>query len=565
MSKAFLPTQKEIPADATIPSHQLMLRTGMIRLLASGVYSYLPLGWKVMKKVIEIIREEMDRIGAQELMLPILNPIDIWDETGRNTDFGDEMFRLHDRKKRLLVLAPTHEEVICDLARKFIHSYKDMPQIWYQIQTKFRDEPRPRSGIIRARQFIMKDSYSMDVDDDHLEKSYQLHAEAYQNIFHRCGLQFHIVSASSGLMGGSGSQEFMIESEYGEDTLVICTRCNYAANQEVAISDSIKVKSKLDSLQRIHTPGKRTIEEVGHFLGINPNQLMKSLIYICDNKPVMVLIRGDHELNESKLLSYLGHPIYSAHPDEIQEIFKTEIGFVGPINLKSSIRTLADLSLKNQHNLISGANEKDFHLSGIELNRDVNQKIEYTDLKMVCSGDKCKTCEGDLKIVKSIELGHIFKLGIKYSRSMNAFFVDKEGQDRPIVMGSYGIGVERIIAAAIMQNFDDKGIIWNKVLAPYLVHIIPINVDNSDVLQISNKLYNELKNHFFDTIIDDRNVTPGYKFKDADLLGIPIQIIVGEKWLENRQIEIKIRKSNERLFVHENSVINTIQSILESL
>ncbi len=565
MSKAFLTTQKEIPVDATIPSHQLMLRTGMIRLLASGVYSYLPLGWKVMKKVIEIIREEMDRIGAQELMLPILNPIDIWDETGRNKDFGDEMFRLQDRKKRSLILAPTHEEVICDLARKYIHSYKDMPQIWYQIQTKFRDEPRPRSGIIRARQFIMKDSYSMDVDDDHLEKSYQLHAEAYRNIFQRCGLQFYIVSASSGLMGGSGSQEFMVESEYGEDTLVICTHCDYAANQEVAVSNSIKLKTKSEAIQKIHTPGKRTIEEVSHFLKIHPTQMMKSLIYIYDNKPVMVLIRGDYELNESKLVSYLGYPIHPAHQDEIVELCKTEIGFVGPVGLKSSIRILADLSLENQHNLVSGANEKDFHLSGIELNRDVNQKIEYTDLKMVRSGDKCKTCEGDLKIIKAIELGHIFKLGIKYSKSMNASFVDKEGKDHPIVMGSYGIGVERIIATSIIQNFDDKGIIWNKALAPYLVHIIPINVDNNDVLQIANKLYNELNNHHIDTVMDDRNVTPGYKFKDADLLGMPVQMIIGEKWLEDGQIEIKIRKSNERLFVHENVVMNTIQSKLESL
>ncbi|MBN2031286.1 proline--tRNA ligase [bacterium] len=564
LSQAFLPTRKELPSDTVMPSHQLMLRAGMIQLLASGIYSYLPIGWKVIKKVIEIVREEMDRIGAQELMLPILNPIEIWDETGRNTDFGDEMFRLYDRKKRSLILAPTHEEIICDLARKYIQSYKDMPQIWYQIQTKFRDEPRPRSGLIRARQFIMKDSYSMDVDDDHLEKSYQLHAQAYKKIFHRCGLQFHIVTASSGLMGGSGSQEFMVESEYGEDTLVICSDCDYAANQEIAVSHSIKIKNKeAVSLKRLHTPGKKTIKEVSDFLGIQTSQLMKSLIYICNSQPIMVLIRGDHELNESKLLSFLSCPVRPAQPDEVKDLCNTEIGFIGPVGLKKSMRIIADLSLKDQHDLIAGANKKDFHISGIELKRDIKQKIEYSDLKIVKSGEKCKICNGKLKIVNAIELGHIFKLGTKYSKSMKAFFVDNKGHDKPIVMGSYGIGIERIVAAAILQNFDDKGIIWNEVLAPYLIHIIPIKFDNTDILEMANQLYYQLKSQQLDTIIDDRYVTPGYKFKDADLLGMPFQVIVGEKWLHDGLIEIKKRKSNEKIFVKQNEFIKTIKSLLK--
>ncbi len=564
LSQAFLPTRKELPSDVIIPSHQLMLRAGMIQLLASGIYSYLPLGWKVIKKVIEIVREEMDRIGAQELMLPILNPIEIWDETGRNMDFGDEMFRLNDRKKRSLVLAPTHEEIICDLARKYIQSYKDMPQIWYQIQTKFRDEPRPRSGLIRARQFIMKDSYSMDVDDDHLEESYTLHAEAYKRIFNRCGLQFHIVGASSGLMGGSGSQEFMVESEYGEDTLVICSQCDYAANQEIAVSHHIKIENKKTvTLKKIHTPDKKTIKEVTDFLGVESGQLIKSLIYICDSKPIMVLIRGDHELNESKLLSHLKCPVHQAYSDEVKDLCDTEIGFVGPVGLKKSVKIIADISLKNQHDMITGANEVNYHFSGIELKRDVKQKIEYADLKTVVSGEKCKICNENLRIVNAIELGHIFKLGIKYSKSMKANFSDSEDRDQPIVMGSYGIGIERIVAAAILQNFDDKGIIWNELLAPYPVHIIPIKVDNVDILKMANKLYDELKKQNIETIIDDRIVTPGYKFKDADLLGMPLQVIIGEKWLQDELIEIKKRKSNERVFVKKNELIKTIKSFLK--
>ncbi len=563
LSQAFLPTRKELPSDTIMPSHQLMLRAGMVQLLASGIYSYLPIGWKVIKKVIEIVREEMDRIGAQELMLPILNPIEIWDETGRNADFGEEMFRLQDRKKRSLVLAPTHEEIICDLARKYIQSYKDMPQIWYQIQTKFRDEPRPRSGLIRARQFIMKDSYSMDVDDDHLEESYRLHAEAYKRIFNRCGLQFHIVGASSGLMGGSGSQEFMVESEYGEDTLVICSECDYAANQEIAVSHPQKIDNKKATThKKLHTPGKKTIKEVTDFLGVQSGQLIKSLIYICDNNPIMVLIRGDHELNESKLLSHLKSPVHPAHSDEVKDHCDTEIGFVGPVGLKKSIKIIADLSLQNQHDMITGANEIDYHLSGVELQSDVQQKIEYADLKTVISGEKCKMCNGKLKIVNAIELGHIFKLGTKYSKSMKAFFLDHQGLEHPIVMGSYGIGIERIVAAAILQNFDDKGIIWNQILAPYLVHIIPIKVDNSDTLKMANQLYDQLKKEEIDTLIDDRTVTPGYKFKDADLLGMPYQVIIGEKWLQDGLIEIKKRKSNEKVFIKTNTVIKTIKSYL---
>jgi len=564
LSRAYIPTQKEIPADAVIPSHILMLRAGLIRPLAAGVYSYLPLGWRAMKKAMAIIREEMDSIGAQEIQLPVLNPVEIWDETGRNTDFGDGMFRLKDRKNRVLVLAPTHEEVVCDLARNFVKSYKDLPQIWYQIQTKFRDEPRPRSGVIRTRQFIMKDSYTLDVDQEGLDKAYELHAQAYRNIFTRCRLKFLVVGASSGLMGGSASQEFMIESQYGEDTLVLCNHCDYAANLEIATSLPLEVDDKITSLQQVHTPNKRTIAEVSTFLKKKPDQLMKSLLYISNNEPIMVLIRGDHSVNETKLQSCVGAQIRPANSQEVIEICGAEIGFVGPIGLKKKARLIADNALKDQHNLTTGANEKDYHFSGVELGRDV-KNVEYADIRTVLSGEKCSLCGGDLRVVNAIELGHIFKLGTKYSERMNATYLDNRGQKRPILMGSYGIGVERIIATAIEQNHDEKGIVWDPVLAPYLVHIIPINKDDEDIFATATRLYNKLQQEKIDTLIDDRDVSPGYKFKDADLLGMPLQIIIGDEWRKKHQIEIKKRKSGNIVFSSEENLIATIRSLLGSL
>lgn len=562
LSQAYIPTQKEIPADAVIPSHQFMLRAGLIRPLVSGVYSYLPLGWRIMKKVMNIIREEMDAIGGQELQLPALNPIEIWDESGRSSDFGDEMFHVKDRRNRFLVLAPTHEEVISDLARKFIRSYKDLPQIWYQIQTKFRDEPRPRSGVLRTRQFIMKDSYTLDVDEESMDKAYQLHAKAYRNIFSRCGLRFHEVGASSGLMGGSGSQEFMVESNFGEDTLVLCTECDYAANLDVATSVPHRVEGQPTSLRKVHTPDTKTIEQVSTFLNVPPNRLMKSLVYISENEPVMILIRGDHDVNESKLQAYLGSTVRPAHPEEVKEVCKAEVGFVGPVGLREHIRIVADNALKNQHNLTTGANEKDTHLTGIELDRDVNI-AEYIDIKNVFPDEKCVVCGDRLRVINAIELGHIFKLGTKYAESMKVFYLDNNGKERPIFMGSYGIGVERIIAASIEQNHDEIGIVWETVIAPYYVHIIPINIGNEDIKRTSNELYNTLNKKNIDTLIDDREVTPGYKFKDADLLGMPLQIIVGDKWLNERRYEIKQRKSGNTFFSSETDLIKTIRSLLK--
>jgi len=564
LSKAYIPTQKELPSDAVIPSHRLMLRAGLIQPLVAGVYSYLPLGWKVMGKVIQIIREEMDGIGAQELYLPALNPIEIWDETGRNEGFGDEMFRLQDRKKRQLLLAPTHEEIICSLARKYIKSYKDLPQIWYQIQTKFRDEPRPRSGVVRARQFFMKDSYSLDVDEKGLENAYQLHDQAYRRIFSRCNIQYHLVGASSGLMGGSGSQEFMLESEHGEDTIVLCQACDYASNLEIAQSLPKKVDLQSSLLERIHTPGKRTISEVTQFLNKPADQMMKSLLYMTNNQPIMVLVRGDHEVNETKLETYLGESIRPAHAEEVTEICGAEVGFVGPIQTIKPVRVVADNALKNQNGITTGANENDFHLTGISLERDLKQK-EWSDIRNVLSEEKCIQCGNNICIIKAMELGHIFKLGTKYSQSMKAYYLDNHGIEKPIMMGSYGIGIERIVAAAIEQNHDKKGIVWDPSLAPFIVHIIPINLDKKNIFDKAFSIYDSLNQQHIDSLIDDRNVTPGNKFNEADLLGIPIQVIVGEKGIKKDCIEIKIRKSNETIYSSEKNLLLTIERCVRQL
>lgn len=564
LSKAYIPTQKETPADAVIPSHRLMLRAGLIRPLASGIYSYLPIGWKVMKRIMQIIREEMDGIGGQELHLPALNPIEIWDESGRNAGFGDEMFRVKDRKNRIHVLAPTHEEVISDLARKYVRSYKDLPQIWYQIQTKFRDEPRPRSGVLRTRQFIMKDSYTLDTDAETLDAGYNLHAKAYRNIFSRCKLHFHVVGASSGLMGGSGSQEFMVESKYGEDTLVLCNSCGYADNLDVAISVPKKVDETSAEISRIHTPGQRTIADVSDFLKKRSDQLMKSMLFILDNEPVMILLRGDHEVNESKLQTFFGSEIRPAHPEEVKTICGADVGFVGPVGLKQKIKIYADKTLQEQCNLTTGANEFDYHISGIELNRDV-EIIKFIDIRNVCEDENCHLCKEKLRVVQAIELGHIFKLGTKYSESMHVVYLDKNGKEKPVTMGSYGIGVERIVAAAIEQNADDFGIVWDTAIAPYAVHMIPLKSENQDIKLLSERLYKLLHEHGIDTLLDDRDVSPGIKFNDADLLGMPLQIIIGDKWIKKGEIEIKIRQSGKTEFTNEQDVLNSVLALLKSI
>jgi len=544
-SKGFFPTVKEVPADAVIPSHQLMLRAGLMRPLGAGIYSFLPLGYAVMKKVIQIIREEMDAIGGQEFFLPALNPIELWEETGRVQAFGDTMFHV---KNRPLVLAPTHEEVITSIARNHIKSYKDLPQIWYQIQTKFRNEPRPKSGVLRGRQFLMKDSYSLDSTWQGLDANYDLHAGAYKNIYSRCGLNFFVVGASSGAMGGSGSQEFMVESDAGEDTVALCDHCRYAANVEVAGS-AVPNASRLPEnkpVEEIYTPNIKTIDELAKFLNVDTKRCAKSLVYISEGKPILIFMMGNDQLNETKLRAILNADVRPAEPGELSALTGADAGSIGPIGLKTKFRILADKRLEGANALISGANKNDYHFSNIDFNRDVTIE-NYFDVRTVENGEPCPNCAKPLRIVKGIEAGHIFKLGTKYSVSMKANFLDDQGKEQPIIMGSYGIGVDRIIACHIEQHHDDKGIIWSKAIAPYDVHLICVNVNSESVKAKSDELYSQLTERKIAVLYDDRtNVTPGFKFNDADLLGMPLQVIVGEKNLKNNQIELKDRSTGKR-------------------
>jgi prolyl-tRNA synthetase len=555
LSKAFIPTLKENPADAEIPSHQLMIRAGLIRQLAAGIYSDLPFGWRVAQKAIQIVREEMDRIGGQELYMPAMNPIEVWEETGRASDFGDEMFRFADRKGHTMCLAPTHEEIICDIARAFIQSYRELPQIWYQFQIKMRDEPRPRSGVLRSRQFIMKDSYSLDIDEQGLDNSYNLHAEAYKRSFERCGLDFFIVGASSGLMGGTGSQEFMVESPHGEDHVALCKSCGFAANLEVAASKSIPIKDPKAKVEggepaKVSTPDTRTIEEVSGFLKVKPERLIKTLVVMTgdeDPQATMVLLAGDDELQEAKLLTALGGAFRPAHPDEIKEIFGAEAGFLGPVKAPK-MPIIADHRIKNGKNRITGANENHFHITGVDVDRHF--KVDkYTDLRTVREGEGCPNCKGTLHVTNAIEIGHIFKLGARYSSAMGANVLDPNGKECPIVMGSYGIGIARIVACAIEQGHDGDGIRWPMTLTPYDVHLIGLNLNDAEMVKQADSLYEKLQGEGCEVLFDDRDLRPGFKFKDADLLGIPKHIVISPKSLEAGGVEFKDRYTGKRSIV----------------
>ncbi|HEX2866027.1 MAG TPA: proline--tRNA ligase [Ignavibacteriales bacterium] len=559
LSKAFIPTLKEVPTDAIIPSHILMLRTGMVRMLSAGIYSFLPLGYTVVKKVVEIIREEMDAIGGQEFHLPALNPREIWEETNRVEAFGDTMFHI---KNREYVLAPTHEEIMTYHAKGVVKSYKDMPQIWYQIQTKFRNEARPKSGVIRGRQFLMKDAYSFDTSWENLDKSYALHDGAYRRIFDRCGLKYFVVGASSGAMGGSRSEEFMVKSEAGEDTVAHCEMCGYAANVEVATSVVDGAPRSQESLEinEISTPNVKSIDELCEFLKINETQCAKSRVYIHNDQPVLVLMLGNDEVNETKLGSVLPGTLRPGHPDELKEITGAEAGSIGPIGFKG--RIIADLRLKDANNLYSGANKNDYHIGGIDMTRDV-PSAEYFDLRTVQAGETCTRCGGTLDVFKAIELGHIFKLGTKYSEAMGATFLDEQGKVNPIIMGSYGIGVERVIACYIEQHHDEKGIVWDKTLAPYQIHLMGLNMKKQEVIDASNRIYKDLEAMNYDVLFDDRvDAQAGFKFNDADLLGLPIQVIVGDKNLKENKVEVKVRETGERFTIEIDRLYDKLRELI---
>lgn len=560
LSKSFVPTLKEVPNDAVVTSHILMLRSGMIRMVSAGIYSFLPLGYKVIKKITEIIREEMNAIGGQEFHLPALNPREIWEETNRVESFGDTLFHL---KNRDYVLAPTHEEIMTFHARSVLKSYKDLPQIWYQIQTKFRNEARPRSGVIRGRQFLMKDSYSFDATWEQLDSAYALHDKAYRKIFNRCGLKYFVVGASSGAMGGTGSEEFMVKSDAGEDTVAYCGHCGYAANVEVAVSiAAAKLSDKTgEEIREIFTPGVKSIDELCKFLSISEAQCAKSRVYTHEGKPILVLMLGNDEVNETKLEKIIGGTIRPARPEELKEITGADAGSIGPIGFKGKI--IADLKLKDSSNLFSGANKNDYHLGGIDLKRDIKD-MDYADLRIVQSGETCTRCGNKLQVFSAIELGHIFKLGTKYSTAMGATFLNENGEEKPLIMGSYGIGVERVMACYIEQHNDERGIIWDKTLAPFHIHLLGLNMRKESTADACEKIYSDLSAAGYDVLFDDRpDAQAGFKFNDADLLGMPVQIIVGEKKLKENIVEIKLRKSGERSDVQLNNLKEKIDNLFK--
>ncbi|MEN6294652.1 MAG: proline--tRNA ligase [Chloroherpetonaceae bacterium] len=557
----FIPTLREVPSDAQIPSHQLMLRAGLIRQVGAGIFSFLPLGFRVFLKAVNIIREEMNAIGGQEFLLPALNPIEIWEQTGRVEAMGDVLFHIKNREG--LVLAPTHEEIITFHASHHIKSYKDLPQIWYQIQTKFRNEPRPKSGVLRGRQFTMKDAYSLDIDREGLDIAYQKHYEAYCKIFDRCGLKYIIVGASSGAMGGKQSQEFMLESDAGEDIVAIADD-GYAANLEIAQS-GLKPQPRLEpspKLEEFATPNAKTINDLVKQYNLLETSCAKSVVYIVDNEPVLILMRGNDQLNESKLSTALGSTLYRpAEADELLKYTGANAGSIGPINLKTKMKIIADKLLQDSNGLVSGANKDGYHFKNIDFTRDC--KIdEYYDLRTVNEGEPSPINGLPIRISKTIELGHIFKLGTRYSDALGAKFLDKDGSEKSIIMGSYGIGVERIIASFIEQNYDEKGIVWKKALSPFDMHVISINQTKfPEVAEYSNKLMEELQGSGFEVLWDDREESAGVKFNDADLIGIPIQIIISNKTIANGNAEIKLRQTNERLYISLENIIEELKEI----
>jgi len=545
-SEMFLPTAREVPSDAELVSHQLMVRAGMIRKLTSGVYSWLPLGYRVIRKFEGIVRQEMNRAGAQEVFLPMVQPAELWRESGRWVHYGKELLRFRDRHDRECCLGPTHEEVITDLVRNEIKTYRQLPKNLYQIQTKFRDEIRPRFGVMRSREFGMKDAYSFDVDEAGSEISYRKMFDAYKRIFSRCGLKFRPVEADSGSIGGHYSHEFMVMADSGEDAVCYCSGCDYAANlekAEIARPGVNSQKAEVVPVAEVHTPSVRTIEDICSFLNVMPSDVVKTLIFSADDVPVAVLVRGDHEVNEIKVKNYLHcDSIELADEATIRKVTGSARGFAGAVGLKC--RIIADYSLSGRNDLIMGANRDDFHLRHVKPGRDFPLE-EFADLRMIRENDSCPRCGSAINIARGIEVGHVFKLGLKYSKAMKAVFLDRNGKEQFMFMGCYGIGIGRTVAAAIEQNNDADGIVWPPALAPYQVIITPVNVNEKNIAGAAENLYQELSDRGVETILDDRDERVGVKFKDADLIGIPLRVTIGPKRLAEGNIEIKNRRTGE--------------------
>ncbi|NVN89523.1 MAG: proline--tRNA ligase [Desulfuromonadales bacterium] len=569
-SRYFIPTVKETPSDAEVVSHQLMLRAGMIRKLAAGIYNYLPLGLRSIRKFEAIVREEMNRAGAIEMLMPAVQPAELWQESGRWSFYGKELLRFKDRKDGEFCMGPTHEEVITDMVRREIKSYRQMPINFYQIQTKFRDEIRPRFGLMRGREFIMKDAYSFDVDSTTADGSYELMFKAYMRIFERCGLNFRAVEADTGSIGGSSSHEFMVLADSGEDAIVSCDACRYAANVEKAESRALEksVAEEQLPLHKTATPDMKTIVDVAQFLGLSTERTIKTLIYSSESgEHVMALLRGDHELNEIKLKNCLGwDEISMATEEDILTITGSPIGFLGPLGLLSKITVIADLTVEGMVNAVIGANEKDMHYVNANLGRDVTPD-RFADLRNVEAGDSCPRCEkGKLEVWRGIEVGHVFKLGTKYSKSLNATYLDADGKEQVIFMGCYGIGIGRTVAAAIEQNHDENGIIFPIPIAPFHCSVVALNTKDKGVMAAAEEMYFTLEKLGLDVLFDDRDERPGVKFKDNDLIGIPLRIVVGSKGLAEGKVEVKIRKSGEVLLLPPEEAVETIRlMVMEAL
>lgn len=564
-TKMFIPTIKDAPKDAEVISHQLMIRAGMIRKVASGIYNFLPLGLRVLKKVENIVRQEMNRAGAQEVLMPMVVPSELWQESKRWDVYGKELLRLKDRHDRDFCLGPTHEEVITDMVRRDVRSYRQLPLNLYQIQTKFRDEIRPRFGLMRGREFIMKDAYSFHATDEDAEREYKNMYETYSRIFERCGLKFRAVEADTGNIGGSFSHEFMVLADTGEDAIASCNKCRYAANVEKAETrvqgfKGPRVQGQEKPLEKVSTPNMKSVEEVSKFFKVSPQSLIKTLIYDSDKGGFAVLLRGDYEINEAKLKKHADAQwLKLADEETVKKITNAPSGFAGPVGLKCKI--IADYSIQNIVNAVAGANEKDSHFINVNPERDFKAD-NFFDLRNVVHGDDCPRCDGKLDIMRGIEVGHIFKLGTKYSESMNAVFLDENGKERPFIMGCYGIGIGRTAAASIEQNHDKDGIVWPMPLAPFHVHVVPVNVNDKNVMDAAEDIYKNLQDVGIDILMDDRDERAGAKFKDADLIGVPIRITIGSKNLENNMVEMKLRKEAEAFLINKSEVVVKVKEIV---
>ncbi len=562
-SRLLAPTLREVPAEAEVISHQLMIRAGYIRKSSSGVYTYLHLAQRVLQKISNIVREEMNKAGGQEILLPIIQPAELWLESGRWHVYGKELFRLKDRHDRDFCLGPTHEEIITDLVRGEVTSYRQLPLLLYQIQNKYRDERRPRFGLMRGREFIMKDLYSFDRDEAGLEESYCKMYDAYTAVFKRCGLKFRPVEADSGAIGGSGSHEFMVLAEAGEAEIVYCPDCDYAANTEIAPCFPFENTQEYAlAMEKVATPGMTTVENVTEFLQVPASKLIKTLFFQADEEIIAVLVRGDRTVNEIKV--HRLHPSLTmelADQEKVKEVTGSEVGYVGPVGLPAQVKIYADEEVRTMVNAVCGANESNYHLINVQPGRDF-QVTQYADLRLIEPGEPCPKCGAKLIRARGIEVGQVFKLGTKYSKALKATYVDENGTEKLIVMGCYGIGVSRTMAAAIEQNYDQDGIIWPMAIAPYHVIVVPVSVTDEIIWQEAKAIYEELLQAGVEVVIDDRNERAGVKFKDADLIGFPIRVTVGKKALEEGHVEVKLRQEKETDFVPRNKIVEHITELI---